>query len=67
VTPVRLQGLFAIMDDDGSETLDKQEFLDVMKGLVKFAGKSSPSLLARSKFDSSNSDDMCALAFFYLA
>ena len=46
------------MDEDGSETLDKQEFLDVMRGLVKFAGKASPSMLARSSFEASASG-MC--------
>lgn len=48
------------MDDDGSGTLDKQEFLDVIQGLVKFAGKASPSLIARSSFESSNSSDVYA-------
>lgn len=55
-----MQGLFAIMDEDGSESLDKEEFLEVMRGLVKFAGKASPSMLARSSLETSNSDDMCA-------
>jgi hypothetical protein len=51
------------MDDDGSETLDKREFLDVMRGLVKFAGKSSPSVVARSRFQALHSDGMCVSAF----
>lgn len=53
--PLRdMAGIFTLIDEDDSASLDKAEFMGLVERLQALAGRGSPSAISRSKLDKSS-------------